>query len=95
MTDYRLAFNTVCDRWNDTVAEKACKAYTHEQTFDEFLKTCTACGGNWGGMLLTGIDEQWPEVWKAIPDDMGHNAFDTILALLILLGVQFPEEQES
>lgn len=23
--------------------------------FDEFLKQCTACGGNWSAMLMTGV----------------------------------------
>lgn len=25
-----------------------------DMTFSEFLSNCTACGGNWGAMLLTG-----------------------------------------
>ena len=64
----------------------------HETPFnnslDEFLKHCTACGGNWGGMLLSGIRELWPKVYDAIPDDMGVFAFSNICNLLILLGVE-------
>ena len=57
----------------------------------EFLTHCTACGGNWGGMLLTGIAELWPEVWNAIPDDMGILAFACIMHTLQLCGVDTSE----
>lgn len=52
-----------------------------------FLKHCTPMGGNWGGMLLSGVKELWPEVWDAVPDNMGHNAFAGILCTLELCGV--------
>ncbi len=58
---------------------------------DEFLTHCTACGGNWGGMFLTGIHELRPTVWDAIPDDMGVFAFGCICAVLILCGVDTSE----
>ena len=58
---------------------------------DEFLSHCTACGGNWGGMLLTGIKELYPGVYEAIPDQMGRNAFFVICAILDLLQVDFGE----
>ena len=47
--------------------------------YSEFLNLCTACGGNWGGMLLS----------DAIPNDMGHNAWNCICATLALMGVTF------
>lgn len=56
-------------------------------TFKNFLSHCTACGGNWGGMLLTGIKALYPKVWEVIPEDMGVNAFSCICNTLILLGV--------
>lgn len=56
-------------------------------TMDDFLKHCTACGGNWGGMLLTGLNELYPEVYDAIPDNMGHFAWNGICTTLKLLGV--------
>lgn len=36
--------------------------------FDEFLKQCTACGGNWSAMLMTGIERVAPDVYKEMPD---------------------------
>lgn len=61
---------------------------------DEFLSHCTACGGNWGGMLLTGIKELYPEVHEAIPNNMGKNAFFVICSILDLLKVDFSEEEK-
>lgn len=58
----------------------------------EFLTHCVACGGNWGGMLLTGIRELRPEVWEAIPDDMGVFAWQGICSTLILCGVDTSEK---
>lgn len=54
---------------------------------EEFLQDCSACGGNWGGMLLTGIKRRWPAVYDAIPEDMGIYAFGCICSVLMLCGV--------
>ena len=54
----------------------------------EFLNHCVACGGNWGGMLLSGVRELYPEVYAAIPDDMGHFAFRCICEVLELLQIK-------
>ena len=54
---------------------------------DEFLNHCTACGGNWGGMVLTGIQELFPDVWELIPEHMGIFAFSVIGDVLNLLNV--------
>lgn len=59
--------------------------------FKEFLSYCTACGGNWGGMLLTGIKELRPAVWEVIPDDMGVFAWQGICSTIILCGVDTSE----
>lgn len=53
-----------------------------------FLDHCTACGGNWGGMLLTGIRELYPTVWEAIPDDMGTFAWNAICTVCELLDIK-------
>lgn len=55
---------------------------------DEFLNHCTACGGNWGGMFLTGIKELFPDVWELIPEHMGIFAFSVIGDVLNLLNVK-------
>lgn len=70
------------------VVEK-CYGVPLNMTCDQFLKHCSACGGNWGGMLLSGIKRLRPEVYDAVPDDMGHNAWNCIIATLRLLGVDF------
>ena len=85
--DYVDAIKVVKENWGDDFLMKACLAEKTPMTFDQFLDHCTACGGNWGGMLLTGIRKLWPEVWDIIPNDMGVHAFTTICNLLILLGV--------
>lgn len=55
--------------------------------FKEFLQSCTACGGNWGGMLLSGLKRLHPTVWEAIPDNMGDYAWPCICYTLLLCGV--------
>ena len=60
--------------WGDDgqrVIEEAAKVNPFNGNSKQFLEHCTACGGNWGGMLLTGIHKLYPAVWEAIPDDMG------------------------
>ena len=44
-------------------------------SYKEFLEHCTACGGNWVNMLLTGCRELWPEDTKTFEDT--HEAFTT------------------
>lgn len=72
----------------------ACKSCTTiPMSFDEFLTHCTACGGNWGGMLLTGIHALYPTVWDAIPVDMGCFAWTCITSVLELLGIEIPKDK--
>lgn len=85
--DYIDAIQVVKKEWGDDVLVAACLAEKKQMTFNEFLDNCIACGGNWGGMLLSGIDKLWPDIWEIIPEKMGNNAFTTICHLLILLGV--------
>lgn len=37
-------------------------------TFSEFLGHCTACGGNWTAMVLSGIQAVAPKVYEEMPD---------------------------
>jgi hypothetical protein len=75
---------------------KACRdANTTPMSMNEFLSHCTACGGNWSGMLLSGIKALCPEVWDAIPDDMGHHAWACLCEVIKLLGVYTEEDEEK
>lgn len=38
-------------------------------TFNEFInEECTACGGDWSRMLMSGIHRVWPTYWAALAD---------------------------
>ena len=74
--------------WGNDVLTAIDNQHTTPMTMDEFLKHCAACGGNWGGMLLTGLNELYPEVYNAIPDDMGYLAWRCICTTVSLLGIQ-------
>lgn len=86
----RDAYDNLFQNWT-AEAPDIMNEVRHSQQFDgtlsEFLKHCTACGGNWGGMLLTGVQELYPRIYELIPDDMGVFPFSTICSLLVLLGV--------
>ena len=71
----------------DAVIDAIERQETKPMTMGEFLDHCVACGGNWGGMLLSGIKALYPEVYDAIPDQMGANAFGCICTILEMLGV--------
>ena len=80
----------LAEHWGENgkiVIVEAQKATKGNITFKSFLEHCTPCGGNWGGMILSGIRELWPNVWDAIPDDMGCFAFPCLIYTLILCGV--------
>lgn len=62
-------------------------SYKHKMPIKEFLDHCVACGGNWGGMLLTGIKELFPTVWELIPEDMGRQSYSCLCCVLMLCGV--------
>jgi hypothetical protein len=61
-------------------------------TGDEFLDHCTACGGNWGGMLLSGIKKLYPAVYEAIPENMGKSSWFALCVILNLLNIMFSED---
>lgn len=73
------------------VIEETAKVSPFNGGSKEFLDHCTACGGNWGGMLLTGIHKLYPAVWDVIPDYMGIDSFACICSVLILCGVDTSE----
>ena len=73
--------------WGDHVLAVIDQQKSIPMTMKEFLNHCTACGGNWGGMLLTGINKLYPDVYDAIPDDMGPFAWSGICTTLSLLSV--------
>lgn len=54
---------------------------------DFFANHCYACGGDWGAMLLTGIKALYPDVYDAIPDNMGHFAWRCLCSVVALLGI--------
>lgn len=76
----------------DNVIAACIETVPFNDSFDEFLNHCTACGGNWGGMLLTGIKKLFPKVYDAIPDNMGKFAFAALISTLKLCGVIFEED---
>ena len=57
-------------------------------TYEEFLSHCTACGGDWGAMLLSGIKELYPLIWDLIPDNMGAYTFAVLSNVIRLLNVK-------
>lgn len=74
--------------WGNNVLEAIDNQHTIPMTIDDFLKHCTACGGDWGRMLLTGIYKLYPEVYNAIPENMGRFAWAGICDTLTLLNIQ-------
>ena len=89
------AQNDLVKYWGDDgkkVIEMCFEWQTGSMSFKIFLSDyCTACGGDWGGMLLSGIKELYPDVWDVIPNKMGSYAWVCICAVLTLLGIEFEE----
>lgn len=44
-------------------------------TQKEFLNHCTACGGNWVAMLLSGIEEVFPNDYKQVVEEVEKIGF--------------------
>lgn len=81
-------FIVACWKNNGIAVLNAINAQTiTPMTNDEFMTYCDAMGGDWGGMLLTGIKALYPEVYDAIPNDMGHFAWRCICSIVTLLGI--------
>lgn len=85
----------IMENWGKDVLEVIDSCEPLNITFGQFLDHCVACGGNWGGMLLSGLKELRPEIWEAIPDDMGLYAWRCICETLALAGVIMEEEEEG
>lgn len=85
----------ITKNWGEDVLKAIDSCKPLNITFGQFLDKCVACGGNWGGMLLSGLRKLRPEIWEAIPDDMGIYAWQCICDTLILAGVVMEEEEEG
>lgn len=86
------AMDMITEDWGangEKVIEICFNTEVKKMDMKQFLQECTACGGNWGGMLLSGIKRLYPSVWEAIPDDMGHRAFAVICCVLTLLHIEY------
>jgi hypothetical protein len=42
----------------------------------EFLDNCTAHGGNWSSMIMSGIRKCFPEQYNSMPDDKEYDFFE-------------------
>jgi hypothetical protein len=93
MITYEMIINaqeTVVDYWGEDgkkVIEECARVTPFNGDVKTFLDHCTCNGGNWGGMFLSGIKKLYPNVWEAVPDDMGVFAWNGICNTLILCGV--------
>ena len=82
------------EHWGDAVLTAIDAEPALQMSFDEFLDHCTAHGGNWEGMLLSGLKKLRPKVWNAIPDKMGPFSWILICGTIKLCGV-FPSDKEN
>ena len=83
-----ISFLSTYDDGNWLHVIKECENISpFDNTVSAFMSHCTACGGNWGGMFLSGIKKLWPSVWEAIPEKMGRKSFEAICNTLVLCGV--------
>lgn len=74
--------------WGTDVGYAFLYAPKLNEPFSDFLKTyCAACGGDWVNMILSGIHELYPELYKMIPDDLGPYPFKCAVAAMELLGI--------
>ena len=72
-----------------TILETIDRQHTTPITMDDFLSNhCYACGGDWGAMLLSGVKSLYPEVYNAIPDNMGMFAWRCICSIVALLNIK-------
>lgn len=87
------AAEVLVGEWGHAGYDILCLCYRRpalNMTSTEFLTHCTACGGNWGAMLMTGMAKLAPDVWELLPEHLGRNgneAFANLCYVLMLLGV--------
>lgn len=95
---YKLSYDEIADfqntlirDWGEDgkrVIEAIQAAHKTPMPLINFLRLhCLACGGDIGGMYLTGIHKLYPEVWDAIPNQMGVFAFTDLCCVLALLQI--------
>ena len=84
------------ERWGEAaelvIAE--CSKVNFGGNCSDFLSHCTACGGNWVGMYLSGIEALYPAVYATLPEKLGRNgfeAFENLAYVLQLCGVNTAE----
>ena len=77
--------------WKDAgkkVITECNKVVPYDDTIAEFLKwECSTCGGDWGKWFLSGVKRVFPEVWDAIPNEMGFFAWECICYTCLLCGI--------
>lgn len=75
--------------WGDDVAGKVFaeidKVHTEPMAVSDYMDKCTACGGDWGNMLLSGVKVLFPDVYNAVPDKLGKDGFDAFFNVCRLL----------
>lgn len=92
-SDITETIRDIAEKWGEA-GERVieCAFAEHKKiSMKEFLSHCTACGGDWGGMFLTGMRELYPRTYEAIPEEMGVFAFGLISNTLTLCGVDTSE----
>jgi hypothetical protein len=93
MITYEMIINAqenLVEYWGEDgkkVIEECAKVTPFNASSKIFLNNCTCCDGDWEGMLLSGIQKLYPNVWEAIPKDMGTFIGGGICNTLILCGV--------
>ena len=89
------AQETLIKYWGEDgkkVIEVCATVSPFNNTASKFLDHCVCCGGDWGSLLLTGIRELYPEVWDAIPNEMGCFAWTCLCQVLVLCGVDISKK---
>ena len=87
----------ILNHWEDAgrkVIEKCHDVIPYGGTFAEFLDyECTTCwGSDPGKWVLSGLKQVFPEVYDAIPNDMGIFAWNCLLYTTLLCGVDTSAE---
>lgn len=81
---------SITSEWGKDFIKVLQRAEPINMKFNDFLDECISCGGNWTGMLLSGIKSLRPELYNAVPDYMGKRAWMVLTNTLLYLGV-YPE----
>ena len=89
--------NDIIILWGEEVGGKVIETIHYapkiEMSWIDFLSLCTACGGNWVGMVASGIKKLSQEVYDALPNNLGEpfKAFATLCNIAGMLGVEMAE----